>query len=147
MTKFDDPRFFDLLAGSYARLLNRPLGTVSASWLYRQAPFVVLAHNTSSDPRFIYANTAAQACFGYDWDEFTTLSSRLSAEPMLREERQAVLEKVARDGFITGYSGIRIAKSGRRFRISGTVIWQLIDQDGVLRGQAAMFGDWSNLDV
>jgi hypothetical protein len=147
MTKFDDLRFFDLLTGSYARLLNMQLGAISPSWLYRQAPFVVLAHNTDPDPRFIYANRAAQACFGYDWDEFTTLPSRLSAEPMLREERQAILEKVARDGFITGYSGIRIAKSGRRFRISGTVIWQLIDQDGVLRGQAAMFGDWSGLEV
>jgi PAS domain-containing protein len=146
MTKFDDPRFFDLLAGSYARLLNRPLGAVSAAWLYRDAPFVVLAHDTSPDPRFIYANKAAQACFGYDWDEFTTLPSRLSAEPMLREERQTVLEAVARDGFITGYSGIRIAKSGRRFRISGTVIWQLIDRGGVRRGQAAMFGDWSDLE-
>jgi PAS domain-containing protein len=145
MTKFDDPRFFDLLAGSHARLLNQPLGAVSASWLYRDAPFVVLAHNTDPDPRFIYANRAAQACFGYDWDEFTTLPSRLSAEPMLREERQTVLETVARDGFITGYRGIRIAKSGRRFRISGTVIWQLIDQDGVRRGQAAMFRDWSDL--
>jgi PAS domain-containing protein len=145
MTKFDDPRFFDLLAGSYVRQLNTPLEAVSASWLYRDAPFVVLAHNTDPDPRFIYANRAAQACFGYDWDEFTALPSRLSAEPMLREERQTVLEAVARDGFITGYSGIRIAKSGRRFRISDTVIWQLIDRDGVRHGQAAMFGDWRDV--
>jgi PAS domain-containing protein len=145
MTKFDDPHFFDLLTGSYARLLNKPLGAASASWLYRHAPFVVLAHNTDADPRFIYANTAAQACFGYDWDEFMTLPSRLSAEEGLREKRQAALETVARDGFIADYSGIRIAKSGRRFRISGAVIWQLIDEDGVLRGQAAMFSDWSDV--
>jgi PAS domain-containing protein len=145
MTQFDDPRFFDLLAGSYARLLNKPLGAASVSWLYHHAPFVVLAHDTGVDPRFIYANTAAQACFGYDWDEFMTLPSRLSAEPDLREERQAALEKVARDGFIADYGGIRIAKSGRRFRISGAVVWQLIDGDGVLHGQAATFSGWEDV--
>jgi PAS domain-containing protein len=145
MTQFDDPRFFDLLAGSYARLLSKALGARSASWLYHDAPFVVLAHNTDPDPRFIYANRAAQACFGYDWDEFVTLPSRLSAEEDLREERQVALEKVARDGFVEGYGGIRVAKSGRRFRISGTVIWQLIDEDGVLRGQAAKFAEWSDV--
>jgi hypothetical protein len=141
----DDPSFFDLLAGSYARLLNRPLGAGSASWLYHQAPFVVLAHDTGPDPRFVYANKAAQTCFGYSWDEFTALPSRLSAEEMLREERQSILEKVGRDGFVAGYDGVRIAKSGRRFRISGTVIWQLIDEAGIVRGQAATFGDWGDI--
>jgi PAS domain-containing protein len=145
MTQFDDPRFFDLLTGSYARLLNKPLGAVSASWLYHDAPFVVLAHNADPDPRFIYANRAAQARFGYDWDEFVSLPSRLSAEANLREERQAALEKVARDGFVADYNGIRIAKSGRRFRISNAVVWQLIDEDGVLRGQAATFSGWEDV--
>jgi PAS domain-containing protein len=143
----DDQSFFDLLAGSYARLLNRPLGAGSASWLYHQAPFVVLAHNTDPDPRFIYANKAAQACFGYSWDEFVALPSRLSAEEMLREERQAVLETVARNGFIADYGGVRIAKSGRRFRISGTVIWQLIDDTGAIHGQAATFSQWSDVEL
>jgi len=113
----EDPFFFELVAGSFARLVGRSLGARSASWLYRAAPFVVLAHNTDADPRFIYANRAAQACFGYGWDEFVTLPSRLSAEPGLRETRQAALDSVARHGFVAGYSGIRIAKSGRRFRI------------------------------
>jgi hypothetical protein len=142
----DDPSFFDLLAASYARLLNRPLGAGSASWLYHEAPFVVLAHNTDPDPRFIYANKAAQACFGYSWDEFVALPSRLSAEEMLREKRQAVLETVARNGFIADYSGMRIAKSGLRFRISGAVIWQLIDEAGAIHGQAATFPQWSYVE-
>ena len=135
----EDSQFFALLTSSFARLVGRPLGAGSATWLYREAPFVVLAHNTDPDPRFIYANRAAQSCFGYDWDEFVTLPSRLSAESGLREKRQAVLEAVTRDGFVAGYSGIRIAKSGRRFRISDTVIWQLADETGAVRGQAATF--------
>ena len=88
---------------------------------------------------------AAQACFGYGWDEFVTLPSRLSAEPGLRETRQAVLEAVARDGFVAGYSGIRIAKSGLRFRIRDTVIWQLIDEAGMFHGQAATFASWEDV--
>jgi len=141
----EDDRFFGLLTRSYARLLGRPLTDRSAAWLYRDAPFVILAHNTDPDPRFVYANEAAQSCFEYGWDEFTRLPSRLSAEPMLREERQAILDAVARDGFVAGYRGIRIAKSGRRFRISNTVVWQLIDDDGVFRGQAATFAEWRDV--
>ncbi len=86
-----------------------------ATWLYDDAPFVVVAHNTSPDPRFVYANRAAQACFGYDWPTFTSLPSRLSAEAPDRSERQALLDAVARNGFMTGYRGLRIAASGRRF--------------------------------
>ena len=140
-----DPAFFALLTGSYRRLVGKPLTDRDAAWLYRDAPFVVLAHNTDADPIFTYANRAAQDCFGYGWDEFLTLPSRLSAEPMLRQDRQRLLDSVRDKGFIADYRGIRIAKSGRRFRISGTVIWQLIDEDGVLRGQAAKFADWSDV--
>jgi MEKHLA domain len=141
-----DPGFFDLLIGSYARIVGAPLTTPSqdAAWLYREAPFAVVAHDTRADPIFMYANTAAQACFEYSWDEFTALPSRLSAEMPNRAERQALLEAVTRDGFISGYRGLRIAKSGRRFWIEGGVVWQLIDHKGVTRGQAATFPTWQD---
>jgi hypothetical protein len=136
-----DPDFFDLLTASYQRLLGTPLVPAGrdASWLYHEAPFAVLAHNTDPDPRFIYANEAAQACFEYSWDEFMALPSRLSAEAPEREERQRLLETVAREGYLRGYRGMRIAKSGRRFWIDAGVIWQLVDARGISRGQAATF--------
>jgi PAS domain-containing protein len=140
-----DPAFFALLTGSYRRLVGKTLTDRDAAWLYRDAPFVVLAHNTDPDPIFTYANRAAQDCFGYGWDEFLTLPSRLSAEVDLRAERQAALDAVREVGFVAGYSGIRIAKSGRRFRIRDTVIWQLIDEAGLYRGQAATFGEWADV--
>ncbi|WP_225773695.1 MEKHLA domain-containing protein [Inquilinus sp. Marseille-Q2685] len=150
MSLAHDPDFLRLLAGSHARLVGTPLlpeeaGTDAAGqarWLYEAAPFCVLAHNTDADPRFIYANKAAQARFEYGWDEFTTLPSRLSAEAPDRAERQRLLDAVARDGFIGDYRGLRIAKSGRRFWIERAIVWQLIDEAGVLRGQAAAFGEW-----
>lgn len=144
-----DPDFLRLLADSDARLVGAPLlpeeagsdDTAQARWLY-DASFCVLAHNTDADPRFVYANRAAQARFEYGWDEFVTLPSRLSAEAPDRAERQRLLDAVARDGFIGDYRGLRIAKSGRRFWIENATVWQLIDEAGTLRGQAATFREW-----
>jgi PAS domain-containing protein len=148
-----DPGFFHLLVGSHARLVGVPLlpedpgddDAARAEWLYESAPFCVLAHNTDADPRFVYANRAAQARFEYGWDEFVTLPSRLSAEAPDRAERQRLLDAVTRDGFIADYRGIRIAKSGRRFWIENATVWQLIDESGTLRGQAAAFGECREL--
>jgi PAS domain-containing protein len=143
-----DPDFFDLLVSSYRRTVGGEPAFLdharhpSAEWLYQTASHCVLAHNTDPDPRFIYANKAAQAAFEYDWREITELPSRLSAEPVDREDRQRLLDAVARHGFATGYSGLRIAKSGRRFWIEGGIVWQLIDRDGAVRGQAATFSKW-----
>ncbi|KGM34830.1 MEKHLA domain-containing protein [Inquilinus limosus] len=150
MTLAHDPDFLRLLAGSHARLVGVPLlpakaggdAAGQARWLYDSAPFCVLAHNTDADPRFVYANKAAQDRFEYGWDEFVTLPSRLSAEAPDRAERQRLLDAVARDGFIGDYRGLRIAKSGRRFWIERATVWQLIDEAGTLRGQAATFSEW-----
>jgi hypothetical protein len=143
-----DPDFFELLVSSYRRTVGlepaflEPEERPSAAWLYEEARHAVLAHNTDPDPRFIYANKAAQACFEYGWDEIVSLPSRLSAEPVDREARQRLLDTVARHGFAAGYSGFRIAKSGRRFFIEDGVVWQLIDGDGASGGQAATFAKW-----
>jgi hypothetical protein len=140
-------RFFELLTESYARVVGAPLVPPGkdARWLYRDAPFAVLAHGTDPDPSFIYANKAAQACFEYSWEEFLSLPSRLSAEPSDRAERQALLEEVQRHGFMSGYRGLRIAKSGRRFIIEDGAVWELTDRDGTRHGQAATFLSWRNV--
>ena len=142
-----DPQFFAVLTGSYARLVGAPLVPPGKDpdWLYRYAPFAVVAHNTDPDPMFIYANKAAQTCFEYSWEEFTSLPSRLSAEAPDRAERQSLLDEVALKGFLLGYRGVRVAKSGRRFIISGGVVWELLDEDGVRHGQAATFRSWRDI--
>ena len=143
-----DPEFFALLSGSYLRLVGIPLIPHGqglrdpARWLYEQAPYCVLAHDTEPDPRFIYANRTAQTCFEYTWQELTSLPSRLSAEAPNREERQRLLDEVSRQGFATGYAGLRISKTGRRFWIEDGTVWQLLGKDGAVRGQAATFPRW-----
>jgi PAS domain-containing protein len=139
-----DPAFFQLLANSYERLLKRPLAPAGMSvekatrWLYEEAPFGILAHDTAPDPVFVYGNRAAQRRFEYVWDEIVGLPSRLSADAPNREERQAFLARVERDGYVEGYRGIRVTKFGKRFWIEEATVWQLYDDEGVLRGQAAM---------
>jgi PAS domain-containing protein len=147
MDRSTDQDFCLLLTESFGRLLGRPLvpAHADAGWLYCEAPFAVLAHGTDSDPKFIYANLAAQRCLGYSWEEFLSLPSRLSAEAPDRAERQALLEQVARNGFMTGYRGVRVAKSGRRFIIEDGIVWELIGRDGVRHGQAATFSSWRDL--
>ena len=147
MDRSTDADFFALLTNSYARLLGKPLVPPgkTAAWLYRDAPFVVLAHGTEADPKFIYANKAAQACFGYSWEEFLSLPSRLSAEAPDQGARQKLLEQVARNGFMTGYSGIRVAKSGSRFIIEDGIVWELTNTSGRRHGQAATFRSWRDV--
>jgi len=141
-----DPDFFRLMTESYARLVGVPLVPVGkdSRWLYDEASFVVLAHNTAPDPIFVYANKAAQACFEYSWDEFVTLPSRLSAGELERAERQALLDAVAQKGFMTGYQGLRVKKSGKRFWMEDGLVWQLIDEAGEWYGQAATFSKWKD---
>jgi len=136
--------FFSLLADSYRRRVGKSLvpyrmrASRCADWLYEAAPFAVLAHDTSPDPVFMYGNRRAQAIFGYDWDELTELPSRLSAEPAGRAERQVLLEKVRREGFISGYRGVRVTKTGERFLVHNATIWELVDLAGNYRGQAVL---------
>jgi len=137
-----------IVLDSYRRIVGHQLVPTglnaghAARWLYEDAPFCVLAHDTSADPCFIYANKAAQRCFEYSWAEFTLLPSRLSAEAPDRAERQTLLDRVARDGFADGYSGLRVSRSGRRFFIEDGTVWQLLDDRGGLYGQGAMFPRW-----
>ena len=145
-----DPGFAGLLTRTYRDRLGKDLvpcelgPKAAALWLYERAPFCLLVHNTAADPRFVYANRIAQRCFEYGWDEITRLPSRQSAGLSDRAERQGFIEAVTRDGFATGYRGLRTARSGRSFWIEDVTMWQLVDTSGTLRGQAAAYGHWSD---
>jgi hypothetical protein len=140
----------ELLLRSYRHwtgrdLIDPALGTVEAARALYEADFVVLSHDTAADPRFDYANLAAQRLFERSWPEIVGLPSRLSAEPLAREARARLLQQVARQGYTDGYSGVRVSASGRRFLVRQATVWNLIDQDGTPCGQAATFCDWQML--
>jgi hypothetical protein len=134
-----------LICRSYTHWTGRqllPNESVDIVQCLFEADFAVLTHDTRTEPVFNYANRTAMRLFGMDWNEITRLPSRNSAEPMLQEERAGFLERVAAYGYVDDYSGVRIAKDGKRFLIENATVWNLIDESGVLQGQGAMIPRW-----
>ena len=110
------------------------------------APFVVVSHGTQADPILNYGNLAAQQLWEMDALTLTSTPSRLTAEPMHRDERAEMMARAQRDGFVDDYRGIRISRTGKRFLIEKAVIWNLQDVSGRRLGQAATFSHWQPLD-
>ena len=136
-----------VLARSFRKWTGRDLlpGLFNPAGLARyvfEAPFVVVSHGTEADPVLNYGDAAALALWEMSWEELTRTPSRLTAEAPNREERARLLEAVTRCGFIDDYSGVRISKSGRRFRISRATVWNLLTEKNEPCGQAAMFDKW-----
>lgn len=139
-----------LLLSSFARLLGRELvsregsASVQAERLFH-APFVVVSHGTQADPILNYGNAAALALWEMTAEQFAQTPSRLTAEPMHRDERARLLERTRRDGYVDDYSGVRISATGKRFRIEQAIVWNLTDAAGNHLGQAATFSEWTLL--
>jgi len=130
-----------LVAESFERLLGRRLvepGPDPAAALWT-APLAVVAHGTEADPLFFFANRAALRAFEARIDQFIGMPSRLSAEAPDRAERQALLDRVTSHGFIDDYAGTRVTLAGRHFRIENAAVWNLVDAEGQVHGQAAAF--------
>jgi hypothetical protein len=153
MRDLDSPLLLEhvgLLRGSYRHwtgtdLLAPELGAVEAVRALDDAPFAVVSHGVQADPVFNYGNRLALRLFEMDWEEFTALPSRLSAEPVDRDERQGLLAQVSAYGYSDNYCGVRISKTGRRFMIRDATVWNLIDAQGRYRGQAALIRAWQAL--
>ncbi len=106
------------------------------------APFVVLSHGTQTDPILNYGNQMALQLWEMTWEDFTLTPSRLTAEPVNREERQQILQKVTQQGYVDDYRGVRISSKGKRFLIEEAIVWNLVNHQGQFCGQAATFSDW-----
>lgn len=144
MRDLQDRTLIERIAYCYHTLAGEPLpcpDTVDdrADWLDKQAPYSLLAHGNTADPCFIYANHTALDCFGYTREAFLRLPSRLSAASPDRQARQLMLQRLATEGIVYGYSGERIPRQGEPFTIYNGVIWQLTDDKGIPWGQGALF--------
>lgn len=139
-----------VLATSYRRFTKRDLlpglfNPLGLSKNLYHAPFVLVSHGTEADPVLNYGNAAALALWEMSWEELTRTPSRLTAEAPERGERARLLAAVTAQGFIDDYSGVRISKSGRRFRIARATVWNLVTERGKPCGQAATFSEWEFL--
>lgn len=135
----------DLLSGDRQRAGSETGAPAEFAEKVFYAPFVLVSHGTEPDPILNYGNRAALALWEMSWAELTRTPSRLTAEAPNREERARLLAAVTAHGFIDDYSGVRISKTGRRFRITQATVWNLIDGRQNYCGQAAMFSRWEFL--
>ena len=149
-SKLDIVRHSQMLLASYRHwtgnsLIEPNVDALQAANALFEAPIAVLSHGVEADPILNYGNQTALRLWEMEWDEFTRFPSRQTAEAMDQEERARFLDAVGKRGFIDRYRGIRIAKGGRRFRIENAIVWNLVDEQGSYRGQAASFDRWEFL--
>jgi len=78
-------------------------------------------------------------------DQLRQTPSRLTAEPVHRDERARLLERTTRQGFVDDYQGVRVATNGQRFLIRQATVWNLRSPSGDHVGQAATFSHWELL--
>lgn len=140
-----------ILLSSYRRFLGEELvlrvGSDEAqSQALFEADFVVVSHGMQTDPILNYGNQAALNLWEMDLDTLLQTPSRMTAEPVHRDERARLLERTSRDGYVDDYRGIRIASTGRRFLIEKAIVWNLLNDNDERVGQAATFSDWVFLD-
>jgi hypothetical protein len=103
------------------------------------APLAVLAHDARPDPLCVYANAAALAAFELSRADAPAFPTSRTVDPAARDERRAALARAGEAGLLSGYSGVRVSTTGRRFRIHDGRIWTVLDDDGRPVGQAAAF--------
>ena len=106
------------------------------------ADFIVVSHGSEADPIFNYGNQKALDLWQMDWQTFTSTPSRYTVEPMEHEEREQLLAQAKFQGYVSNYRGVRIASNGDRFYINNVILWNVVDKQGNLWGQAATFHNW-----
>ncbi len=142
-----------LLSKSFLQLTGRPIlpglprDSAALAEAMFNAPCPIVSHGTEADPIFRYANQAALDLWEMDWDTFTRLPSRLSAEinSDTQADRDSHLEEALKHGVVEGLTGVRISSKGRRFEIRDTTLWTVVDTAAIRHGQAAIIGNWQYL--
>lgn len=130
-------------------LLSVPISDVSPDAIAQalfHMPTVVVSHGTQTDPILNYGNQTALDLWQMNWAEFTQTPSRYTAQPDEREQRAILLQQAKTQGWIDNYTGIRIAKTGKRFWIRKVILWTVLDEAGDRCGQAATFSTWDYIE-
>jgi MEKHLA domain len=103
------------------------------------ADFYLLSHNTATDPILTYGNQQVLDRWEVTWVELTAMRSSETAKPIDRSARSKLMAQVKAHNYVSEYSGVRISKTGREFKILDGTIWNLFINDGSFYGQAAWF--------
>ncbi len=143
-------RHSQLMMSSFERLTGRTLLNCTGSpnqiaQALFEADFVLVSHGIEANPIYNYGNRKALQLWELDWEDFTSMPSRQSAQEVVQEERNILLAETVKTGF-SHYSGVRISSSGEHFHIEDGILWNLVDAKNQYCGQAAMFSNYKFLD-
>ncbi|ORY43532.1 hypothetical protein LY90DRAFT_703704 [Neocallimastix californiae] len=115
----------------------------SIAEFYYNCSIALVSHDGTpskgDEPIFNYGNKFALEKFGYDIDEWCKLPSKYSAEREEQTERDILLKETEEKGFAKEYNMRRISKTGEIFYAKECIVWNLVDANGQLIGQAATF--------
>lgn len=139
-----------LIIDSYKKLTGEDLivcggDSEEAAKMLFEADFVLMSQDTSTEPLANYANRKALELWEISWDEMLKMPTKETAEPMHRDERAKFLKEVQSKGYVKDYTCIRISSTGKRFKIIGATVFNLIDEVGDYKGLAAYIKDWDFL--
>lgn len=137
--------FVQKILASHLRVVGRPLLEGPSGRDVWSGDFALLTHR--GDPRAMlnYGNMFALGLWECDWQQFTATPSSATAPDDDRASREAMMQQVVRDGFVSGYEGRRVSRNGRPFLIQDVTIWRLLEENGDSFGVAAIFRRYSYL--
>lgn len=146
----DKVRHVEILLDSFKKKVGRNLIPRSGNPIedlkaVEKADFVLVSHDAQEDPVLNYGNPKALSLWEMSWNEFIQTPSKETAEAEERETRKQMLNEALQDGYFENYEGVRISKSGNRFRIKSALIWNVEDPEGNPIGQAAVFDKYEEL--
>ena len=118
-----------------------PAALGQSAW---EGNFALLCHST--DAILTYANRFALDLWEMDWPTMRVTPSRETAPEEDRATRAALLDAVARNGFIRNYTGRRVSRGGRHFLIENATVWTMRDENGAVFGTGAFFRAITRLD-
>jgi len=108
---------------------------------FSNCPYAIASHDTNSV--FNYANEVSLQLFKTNWDEMIGAHSSVSASKSLQSDRNKMLKRVVREGYVDNYKGNRMTFDGSFFQINDATIWNIVDSKNNSQGQAVLIMDHS----
>ena len=137
------------LVRSYTVLTGRDLVPYDANPLVlaervQRAPVILMSRSFDRDELPAYGNDLALNLWQQSWDQFTASPA---ADETGASEEERVMWRQAHDlalavGHADVVSGVLSAGQGRRSRFTRATIWNVLDDDGRVVGQATLLSTW-----
>ncbi|MEY4965496.1 MAG: hypothetical protein RL274_1079 [Pseudomonadota bacterium] len=138
--------YIERVLASYFRITgNMPIVDGPAGQSVWSGDFALLTHRGGPEARLNYGNRFALDLWECNWDQFTATPSNATAPEEGRAAREEMMQRVMQNGFVTGYSGHRVTRTGRLFLIEDVTIWRLLDESGISFGVGAFFRQYRYL--